>query len=138
MKKMAYIILTSVILLVVWNSFFVMNSGAAESDNLTENETSLPEEELMFKNPFISLLPKPQPKVKGETSQPSISHTPLISAPALKVSGLVWNTDKPQAIVNSQIVNVGDTVSESEIVSIEKTGIKILYKGEAFTIPIEE
>lgn len=56
--------------------------------------------------------------------RPPTPETPL---PALNVSGLVWNTVRPQAIINGQIVGIGDTVLGVKIVDIQKAGIAVLF-----------
>jgi outer membrane biosynthesis protein TonB len=54
--------------------------------------------------------------------------------PELVITGLIWNTDRPQAIVNGQIVDIGDTIESTKIVAIRKTGIEISFDGRTITI----
>ncbi len=109
-------------------------------------------------NPFTPRLP-PKPKiepppppvqpaptieqpVRDEKSQPEISPaTPSekdvkIEAPSLTITGLVWNTDTPQAIVNNQIVKLGDVIDGASIQAIHREGIDISYVGTVFTITL--
>jgi len=62
---------------------------------------------------------------------PEIRKEPL---PKLTVSGIIWNTDRPQAIVNGEIVEIGTTVSKVKITDIRKTGIDVLFDEEIVTI----
>ena len=57
-----------------------------------------------------------------------------IKPPNLVIYGLVWNTDLPQAIVNNQVVNIGDKVSGSEITDISAEGVEVLHQGKRFKI----
>lgn len=57
--------------------------------------------------------------------------------PKLDLTGLIWNSDRPQAIINGQVVSVGDTVSEVKITAINKSGVDIEFKGKTLTISPE-
>jgi len=63
----------------------------------------------------------------------SISKEKIIP-PKLIITGLVWNTDRPQAIINGQVVDIGDTLQATKIVAINKTGVDISFKGKKITI----
>ena len=98
-------------------------------------------------NPFIPQLPepvivKPEPlksedqlsdKTRLEIHQPDRAPTP-VPPPNFMITGLVWNTNRPQAIINDQVVDVGDRISDYQIVSISKTGIKVESQGQTFTV----
>ena len=51
-----------------------------------------------------------------------------------QVNGVVWNTTRPQAIINNQVVNIGDIVNGAKIVSIQKTGIDFAMNQKIYTI----
>ena len=99
-------------------------------------ETTI-QEILEFKNPFTSLLPKKE-IIKPRATQTTVSKTDKveeqITLPELLITGLVWNSNRPQAIVNEQIVGIGDTIDDVTITNIEQGGIEILYQGKHFTI----
>ena len=93
-------------------------------------------------DPFISKLPKepepPPPMQAGPTMQmtPSVNPTPGESSkeikppPILVVTGLVWNSDNPQAIVNNDIKSIGDKIEEWTIVKIGEEGIVLTNSGK--------
>ncbi|MFH1359592.1 MAG: hypothetical protein ABIJ41_00965 [Candidatus Omnitrophota bacterium] len=128
MKKL---ILTSIILL-------VMSAGGWAQNT--------PSEHLSFKNPFESALPKRQePIIIQPTPELIMPVRPLptpietrpeqeIIPPSLLISGVIWNTDRPQAIINNMVVNIGDVVEEAKIIDINRSGIKIQYMEKNFTI----
>jgi hypothetical protein len=68
--------------------------------------------------------------VTGEISSP-VEKKPL---PELKVQGVIWGGNFPQAIVNNKVLKVGDTVEGVEIKSIDKKGITVLFEGSESTI----
>ena len=103
------------------------------------------------RNPFMSPLPHKKEKPPAETiSQEPHEKTsgPKSSAnqqvkdttpkeaplPELVVTGLVWNSDRPQAIINGTVVSEGDVMSNIKIESIKKTGIEIIYLGKKILI----
>ena len=55
--------------------------------------------------------------------------------PQIKISGLLWNTDQPQAIINDRIVNVGDEIEKWTIQKIDQGGIEISARGNKIFIP---
>lgn len=69
-----------------------------------------------------------------EVQPPPIPKEPL---PAINISGLVWNTNRPQAIIDGHIVEVGDMVSGVKIVDIQKSGITVLFHGRTKVLEIK-
>lgn len=98
----------------------------------------------LIRNPFQSWLPKieqPKPSSPLEAeplaAQPQEAPVP-IEPPKLQVSGIVWNTKKPQAIIDEKVVTIGDIVQDSKIVDIHKDGVDIIYKEIMFTVPVNQ
>ena len=98
---------------------------------------------LAKKNPFKPKLPEiKKADPTNYTSQNIEKVTQPIQAkiieppkpPSLTISGLVWNSQRPQAIINGQVVNQGDTIAGARIVLIRKTGIDIVFQDTNFTI----
>lgn len=74
----------------------------------------------------------PEPVTQGIPGDPmAVPEAPL---PSLEIEGLVWNTDHPQAIVNGKIVGIGDIISETRIMDIQKSGIIVLFQDRTETI----
>ena len=103
-------------------------------------------------NPFKSKLPVKIIEPPKETVKPNLSSdnkpkierpkinkpvdTPVkpvvkqeLPLPQLIISGIIWNTNRPQAIINNQVVDIGDEVFSTKIVSIQKSGIELLFDG---------
>lgn len=74
-----------------------------------------------YRDPLKPLLPKIPPESK-------------IRSLNLDVQGIIWDTDRPTAIINGTVLNVGDTIAGVEIIKISKEGILISYLGETFLI----
>jgi len=103
------------------------------------------------RNPFIPSTPKKKEKPKPEpkpVKKPPERRTPqlwkprptkpapraITKAPSLKITGIVWNSDRPQAIINDQVIDIGDKVQNATIKEITKTEIKVEYGGKEFSI----
>jgi len=54
--------------------------------------------------------------------------------PKLTITGVVWDTNRPQAIINGQVVDIGDSIDNAKILAIRKTGIDINFSGTNMTI----
>ena len=82
----------------------------------------------------------PEIKTKTEPARPDIKQPSLaspqpppvkavVNLPTVTISGLVWDTDHPQAIVNDQIVSVGDKIENWSITAINEQGIELSFDG---------
>lgn len=94
--------------------------------------------EALAKNPFQSGLPeapkkapvaavveaKPIPKVVLPP-KPEIKMDP----PKLVLNGLIWNSSQPQAIIDGEIVKLGDVIKDVKIKKITRSGVEGDFKG---------
>ncbi len=60
--------------------------------------------------------------------------TIAIKPPQFNITGLIWNSDRPQAIVDSNVLSVGDEIKGAKLLSVNKDGIRIQYEGAEFFI----
>jgi hypothetical protein len=72
------------------------------------------------------------------TVQTPVSIEKKIEPPKIRVTGLIWNTDRPQAIVNNTIMEIGDQIENFEIVKIYQQGIEVTFSGKTFIIEIDK
>jgi len=86
----------------------------------------IPCEENPFKNLLMHFLEN-----KKKTESTKSEELPL---PFLGIQGIIWNTDTPQAIINNQVVKIGDKIENVEIIDIDKQGIKVDYNDEIIFI----
>ncbi|MFA5088329.1 MAG: general secretion pathway protein GspB [Candidatus Omnitrophota bacterium] len=104
------------------------------------------------RNPFIPQLPSPtetqisEAKPKPTDIKPPQPQQPRpassakkieeveIKLPSLTISGLVWNSDRPQAIINDQVIDIGMSIENATITKISKAGIVVEYSGKEFTV----
>ena len=139
-----------------------LEKNYAQTD-LTNRETdqsmNLSDEDFNnLKNPFINQLPSPTPppvapppsnvsnkktnlknnktSTKGHEKSAAKKeiNPPDLKPPSFTINGIVWDTDMPQAIVNSKIVGIGDVVDDSKVVNINEFGIEVLFKGKRFKV----
>lgn len=59
---------------------------------------------------------------------------PELPQPKFIVTGIIWNSDRPQAIINGQVVDIGDVVQEFKIESIDPLGIEVSIRGVKMTV----
>ena len=71
-----------------------------------------------FRSPFEALS-SPLDEVPVEVG---LSH--------LTVQGMVWDSAMPQAIINNQVVKIGEVISEAKILDIRKEGVYVLYENK--------
>ncbi len=95
-----------------------------------------------LKNPFIPQLPVAQPventptmPINTRISTPSPEGTEeAIPTPQVTLSGLVWNSTRPQAIMNGRVVNIGDKIDVWTIRNISKQGVELTFEGTDFLV----
>ena len=97
-------------------------------------------EALNFKNPFKPLLPEKKKSEEPAANQTNLmeSKSQVVTQPKFTVTGLVWNSDRPQAIIDSKVVGIGDEIGGSKIISIKKDAIEVLYQGKFFSIATDQ
>lgn len=59
-----------------------------------------------------------------------------VENPALKsvVTGRIWNSNRPQAIIDGKVFDVGDIHNGMKILRIYKEGVDVSFQGKIFTI----
>lgn len=107
------------------------------------------------KNPFIPQLPEkvevvPEP-VKAKPRQTQAKPTPVVrktstrvvakpvvpaapQKPQFRVTGILWNSDRPQAIINGMVVDIDDKIGQYQIKAIHPEGIEVLVDGITMTV----
>ena len=127
-----------------------LNQVSAMKEEFNAKQTGVDNESVdllrTLKNPFIPQLPVVEvgsvPKNVGvpqaivTVSPVSPSAEGMAPTPTVSIAGVVWNTDRPQAIVNGHVVNVGDKVEAWTIVGISKQGIEISLEGRNYLIAL--
>ncbi|MFH0801948.1 MAG: hypothetical protein V2A78_06115 [bacterium] len=88
-----------------------------------------------LKDPFESYLPSDEVPALGQ--QPSLPQaepeTPEeFDYTLLAVTGIVWGSAKPKAIINGDVVGKGDVVNGAEIIDISKEGILFKYNDKEY------
>jgi len=140
-KKLHYLLLTALILL---STSLVGAEEDAGKKRRAFDHFDI--ESLLSINPFINKLPvakvipekiiKPVKPTGSAGKLPSAVKPPkaVEALPSFAIKGIVWNTDRPQAIVNGKVVDVGDMVANIKILNIRKEGIDIIYNNKTLTI----
>jgi len=84
------------------------------------------------RDPFVCSLPeKPKEILVQEISSRPEAENRL---PEMNIQGIVWQSDNPQAIIDGQVVKVGDTIKEAKVIKIAKEGVSFVYQEKLFTL----
>lgn len=79
-------------------------------------------------------LKEAKPTSLGGSSLPS---EPPPSLPSLQLQGIFWG-EKPQVIINRQVLSIGDKIEQVEVVSVTKEGVTLSFNGQEFHLSLEE
>lgn len=86
----------------------------------------------IYSNNFTRVRP-PDTKITPSITPPVIAKEPVVF-PSFEFTGIIWNTNMPQAIINNTIVKEGDVINEVTISSIKQNAIEMQYKGDTKTV----
>jgi HD-like signal output (HDOD) protein len=68
------------------------------------------------------------------TNAPMLSETPRVkSPPDFRLNGIIYSVGRPSAILNGETVYVGDQVNGATVLSISRTSVTLLLKGQRKT-----
>ena len=82
-----------------------------------------------LRDPFLSPFEKGESRAiqgAGPATVPVLSN--------LKVQGMVWGSQMPQAIINNMVLSVGDVIEGAEIIDVRKDGVYLLFEGRQYII----
>jgi hypothetical protein len=68
---------------------------------------------------------------------PEVVPAEQIGITDLELQGIFWNVSNPQAIINRQIVSVGDRVDSAEVEAITQEGVILSLNGQRFNLKPE-
>ncbi len=92
-----------------------------------------------LRDPFQKYFVIPQPTF-GEIPEESEEVSPEKSAEdeaaisAIKLQGLIWGGNIPQAIINESVVKAGDVVDNMQIIEINKDGVSVLFNNRVYNL----
>ncbi len=76
-------------------------------------------------------------KKKLDFSPTEVVPAEQIGITDLELQGIFWNISNPQAIINRQIVSVGDSVDSAEVEAITQEGVILSLNGQKFNLKPE-
>lgn len=117
-------------------SFFFFEKTLAEENHFNQESfkpRSVPLEIKEGDDPFKSYFGK-RLEVNTGVKKPAVYREEIIHPPSFKVQGIIWGGDLAQAIVDNQVLKVGDNINGAKIVNIEKGSLTISFSGEIFKI----
>ncbi len=118
-----------------------------------ENNNQVVVNDVKLKNPFLSPFFKLSQSgsgkviVSGQAKPNHLKPVKIVVKPSvvdvstikskLKLNGLVWGGQKPQAIINGQIVSKGDFIEKARVESITQKGVQLLYETVRILLTVD-
>ncbi len=78
--------------------------------------------------------PRQTPRQTPNQSVDSGTREVPIPKPNFRITGILWNSPRPQAIINGQVLDVGDEIEGFRIESIRPSGIDVSIRGVTLTV----
>jgi len=100
-----------------------------------------------LKNPFLSQLPPPPPKVEPvKVVKPHVKVKPKEivkpvvkrKKPSLKLTGMVWGEAAPQAIINGKVVSQYDLIEDAKVLVINKKGVLLSFDDDNIVLTVDK
>ncbi|MBI4707884.1 MAG: hypothetical protein HY761_08175 [Candidatus Omnitrophica bacterium] len=79
-----------------------------------------------LRNPFKDIRDTGEKKNDKEKEKPVVE----IPLPKLTLQGIIWGGEFPQAIINNNVVKVGDMVEGVKVLNIDKNGVTLVFEGK--------
>jgi hypothetical protein len=96
---------------------FFMQEAKALKERLQATEKKAP---VVVEKPVVKPVEVPRAVVVPE---------PPVRLPLLQVSGIIFGTDHPVAVINGNVVDEGGVVDDVKVLKIGRGRIDVLYKG---------
>lgn len=101
--------------------------------------------EPQIRDPFAFATPRPNekarlPKQHASPTQPKSKPTNVKPAvrPVFKLAGIIYERQRPHAIINATVVQVGDTLAGYRIVEITPSTVQLVGELGTFTLTLPE
>lgn len=95
-------------------------------------------QEQATRDPFQPLLPvKEKPEIPTDERVTAVEG---VTPPYLAITGVLWGTNKPRAIINGDVYGVGDPIGTTgaTVFKIEKNNVFVMYEGAVFKMGVEK
>ena len=105
-------------------------------ENVANEEVKVEDKRVLleYKDPFVSSLPTKAIEVV-ETKEPEAQEaTDTFNPSSLRISGMVWGESKPKAIINDQVIGIGDVIEDAEVLNITAEGILVKYSDKEYLL----
>ena len=115
----------ALIMIFVWGPV-IMGSGSKKKDKSSGNVSSGATSS--GSNLELIALVRSSERKKAKTSYADWGRNPFTLSESPKASvleGIMWDAQDPKAIINGNILGIGDRVGSGEIVDIQKTSVTI-------------
>lgn len=88
-----------------------------------------------FRDPFDnSRIIKLPSRLEPVRTEEVISELDLSS---MKITAMIWDSPRPQTIINGVIYEVGDEIMGAKIMKIDKEGVHLFFKGKEYLLRID-
>jgi hypothetical protein len=113
---------------------FNQRYSLGQKDTVSDNQNIIIKPDISYSavnlpDPFKSLIQLEKPDTTEKNAPADV-----VELPELKVQGIFWGADFPQAIINNKVVKAGDIVSKAQIISIEKDAITVFFANRQFKL----
>lgn len=106
----------------------------------TDMDKALPEP--TYKDPFLPKIPlvilSPDrddiPVFEDMDTEIGFEPAEEIIPPPFDIAGVVWDSKRPQAIINSTVVNIGDVVDSWVVADITAEGVTMTFQNQSVVV----
>ncbi len=75
----------------------------------------------------------PLPVLQPQYSPPAV----VQEKPNFTVEGIIWSDTIHAAIINGQMIGVGDKIANATVVDVNRDGVIVDVNGQQFTMPVQ-
>jgi len=147
-KQVTILTLLAIVMVVVYGKAFLPSRSSTADVESSEAADHIPSSDasssasydehhnVLFEEEFASIREEQSRRMMNSAwvRDPFASGSGNGSLSGLSLSGIMWDPSTPVAIINGELVNVGDTIDRYRIVSITKDEVSVTDGVETFQL----
>ncbi|MFZ1685648.1 MAG: hypothetical protein WAU88_16145 [Candidatus Zixiibacteriota bacterium] len=156
-KKVMYAILVAAIIFGVWNfthptnrrgpgptpeatttGSALVDSTAVQVAQVSALDLTARQNQAWGRDPFTAnsnVTARPAVERPRTTAKPTATAAVV---PGFRLSGIIYNKKTPMAVINGQMVGVGDEVDQARVKYIDQSKVTIIYNGSAIDLLVSK
>jgi hypothetical protein len=116
----------------------LVDSTAVQVAQVSALDLTARQNQAWGRDPFTAnsnITARPAVERPRPTAKPT---SPAAVVPGFRLSGIIYNKKQPMAVINGQMVGVGDEIDQARVKYIDRSKVTIIYNGSAIDLLVSK